>query len=1423
MTKTNNINLSPLGRYATGVFDEGAAEIPAYDSETQRLFVVNGNEGTVDVLDLSDPSNPTLIKAINITPFGASPNSVAAKDGIVAVAIAAEETQDPGKVAFFSTNGDLVSQVTVGALPDMVTFTPDGKKVLVANEGEPSDDYTNDPEGSISIIDLSGGVENLRDTDVTTAGFADFNDRKQALTEAGVRIFGPDVSTENPDDTVTVAQDLEPEYIAVTPDSETAFVTLQENNALAKVDIRTAEVTEILPLGFKNYSNNALDPSDEDGAINLRNAPVLGMYQPDAIAAYKADDGETYIVTANEGDAREYIVEGEAGNETETFVEESRIADLKLDPEAFPNAAELQQEENLGRLLVTTTRGDTDGDGDYDELYAFGGRSFSIWDSEGNLVFDSGSELERITAEQFPDFFNSDNDENSFDTRSDNKGPEPEGVALGTIGDRNYAFVGLERIGGIMVYDITEPSSAEFVQYINTRDFEGDLEAGTAGNVAPEGLEFIPAAESPTGMPLLAVAYEVSGSTAVFELTTSINPNQGEGEMSPVTGSDPDSETGSQPMDEERYRLQLLHTSDLEGGVDAIQNAPNFAASVDFLEEEVANSLTISAGDNYIPGPFFSAAGDESLVEPLQNAYKDFYDLPEDALSRLEEGVGRVDISIMNFTGFDASAIGNHEFDLGPDTMADIIAPTVDDSDDDGTPDELNWLGAQFPYLSTNLDFTNSALEDLVAEGISENTAFQSSPPFEDLDASGSAGTRSPIANTPKLAPATVIERGGEQIGVVGITTPLLASISSPREVEVVGPDTNDLQALAEVIQPTIDELLSQGINKIVLTSHLQQIALEQDLAPLLSGVDIIIAGGSDTILADETDTLRSGDTAADTYPIFVENADGEPVAIVSSAGEYSYVGRLVVDFDENGVVIPESVDPEVSGAYATTDEIVASLWGSLDEAFADETRGEVVRQVTDAVENVVNTKDSNVFGLTEVFLDGRREEVRTQETNLGNLTADANLFYADFYDDEVAVSIKNGGGIRAPIGQVVNEGNETQFLSPQANPASGKDEGEISQLDIENTLRFNNELSLLTVTAEELEQIVEYAVSATEAGATPGQFPQIGGFAFSFDPDAQAIAIDEEGNVTTEGERVQSLSITDEEGVTDIIVEDGELVGDPSREIRLVTLNFLADGGDGYPFPAFGENRVDLPPQPLPDAAPNEAEFAEPGTEQDTLAEYLAVNFPADDDPSTPAFDNEDTPPEEDTRIQNLLFRDDTVLDSSSNGSNGDGGVVVDNVPVIDLTGIEDAANISLTVSRDAFFENTVGLFEVTDTDGTVIDPISGEAITPGDAGYLDAALANSLDLSLSVPENNQQAEFTAELAGGTIYAPFLVVDGDIEELTDSNSSNEPTVYFSYKTANSDEFSHIRVIGENTYGFEDIFNGGDRDFNDIIVEFDLA
>ena len=500
------INLTQIGTFNTGI--EGAAEIPAYDSSSQRLFVVNAEEDVVDVFDLSDPSNPTPVFELVLT--SGSPNSVAVYNGLVAVAVADNTETERGSVAFFDADGNFQSSVEVGALPDMLTFTPDGSKVLVANEGEPNDEYTVDPEGSISIINVETG-------EVTTASFEGFNEQKEALIADGVRIFGPDAS---------VAQDLEPEYIAISTDGTTAFVTLQENNAFAVVDIASSTVTEIIPLGFKDYSleENSLDPSDEDGGINLRTFDNLfGMYQPDAIASYEVD-GQTYYITANEGDARDY----------DNFSEEVRVDDLELDPTAFPNAEELEQDEVLGRLRVTNTLGDTDGDGDLDELYSFGARSFSIWDSNGELVFDSGNELATITAELVPELFNSQGDEESFDSRSDDKGSEPEGVVTGVVDGKTYAFIGLERIGGIMVYDVSNPTDPEFVRYVRSE-----------GDIAPEGLDFVAAEESPNGNPLLVVAYEISGSTTIYEIgndtATDITPIyeiQGAAQTSPFVEVD---------------------------------------------------------------------------------------------------------------------------------------------------------------------------------------------------------------------------------------------------------------------------------------------------------------------------------------------------------------------------------------------------------------------------------------------------------------------------------------------------------------------------------------------------------------------------------------------------------------------------------------------------------------------------------------------------------------------------------------------------------------------------------------------------------------------------------------------------------------------------------------------------------------------
>ena len=500
------ITLKQIGRYSAGPStnpDEPRVEISAYDSASKRLFSINLNLRQLDVLDLSAPETPVLVQAV---PLGGKPNSVAVHKGVVAVALEGTQKTAPGSVKFFNASGMLLNQLTVGSLPDMLTFSPNGRWLLVANEGEPSS-YNQvdsvDPEGSVSIIEMRDDVTSLTQLDVQTVGFSPSIPQEHA---SSIRIFGPHA---------TLAKDLEPEYIAVSNDSRTAWVTLQENNAIAVLDIRSATFTKIVGLGFKDHlqADNKLDASDRDepgssnnGVINIQNWPVLGMYQPDSIASYRLK-GKTYLVMANEGDARDYT----------GFSEEARVGSLPLDAASFAaqgfpdvtNGADgLRNNDHLGRLTVTNTLGNTDGDPDFEKLYVFGARSFSIRNEDGGLVYDSGDEIERGTAALVPTTFNSNGTTDTFDSRSDNKGPEPEGLALGKIGGKTYAFIGLERTGGVMVYDISNPTSPQFATYANT----------TPDDLAPEGLLFIKRKDSPNGKPLLVVSHEVSNTVTIFEI-----------------------------------------------------------------------------------------------------------------------------------------------------------------------------------------------------------------------------------------------------------------------------------------------------------------------------------------------------------------------------------------------------------------------------------------------------------------------------------------------------------------------------------------------------------------------------------------------------------------------------------------------------------------------------------------------------------------------------------------------------------------------------------------------------------------------------------------------------------------------------------------------------------------------------------------
>lgn len=1733
-TPNNSLIIEPIGSYASGT--NAVAEIVAHDPITQRLFSLNGANNRLDVLDLSNPTNPTKINEISLAGFGALPNSVAVKNGVVAVAMEAAPKTDAGIVVFFSTAGVFQSQVTVGSQPDMLTFTPDGLKVLVANEGEPNVGDTVNPDGSVSIISLTNGVLNPT---VQTATFTAFNGQEDKLRGQGVRITAGK----------SFAVDAEPEYIAVSPDGTTARVTLQESNAFAVLDLTTNTITSIQALGLKDFNtgtpvvttydfvnselpligttstgqdlrlggfsglhfeginpgngnlkfivntdrgpngepsdsipgipglerpfalpdftpelvrielnqstgqititsriqlkeadgttllsglpnlqagaqgtaytdevgvdlfgvqlpndplgadmegivvaadgsfwlpdeyrpaiyhfdstgklldrfvpqgtaaaagqpagtfgtealpavygqfrranrgfeaiamegtkiytfiqtnldnptgaaavrnngvirivefetttntvtgeyvyvmrdttgagtaktdkigdavslgggkflvverddrtttdsnkliyeinltgatnvtgtplataitgttleslspaglatngirpvnkrlvvnaaaigytgvgkleglavidsdtiallndndfqmagaiagngsapvnpnpepirlglidffgSNGLDSSDRDvdgtqasgGEISINHQPVFGMYMPDGVAAY-AVGGKNYFVTANEGDSREDFTPGE----------ERRIGagNYVLDPTTFPNSAALKNNAVLGRLTSSALDGDLDNDGDFDRIQIYGARSFTIWDAAGNRIFDSGDALEQITAAQFPAFFNSDGADASFDTRSDNKGPEPEGVAIGNIDGRIYAFVGLERIGGFITFDVTDPLHPQFVTYTNP----AVNAPGTPGqtDLSPEGIIFIPAAASPTGQPLVVTGNEVSGTATIYSINVNTAPTAGTLEDVLVRqGAAPsvvdlfeafeDADTADEDLvytvssnsnpqlfssvqivgrqlslnyDPAKsgtsvitvtaedagglsvetsftvtvnYTLQLLHASDMEAGLAAVQDAPNFAAVVDFFDNIFSNTLILSSGDNYIPGTFFNAGGDPALNALLGG---------NGAAS-----VGRADIEILNRIGIEASAFGNHEFDAGTREVRNIIAAAA------------SWGGAQFPYLSSNLNFTTDAN-------------------FNGLTRAGGLE-----ANTIKgrVAPSAIITEGGEKIGVVGVTTPMLASISSPGSVGVSPANADDMAALAAIVQPAIDALIASGTNKIIVMSHLQQISLEQVFAPLLHGVDIVIAGGSNTLLADGTDRLRAGDIADGNYPLTFTNADGDAGLIVNTDGNYKYVGRLVIEFDAQGKLLPGSYLTAESGVYATDNQGVQDLWGNLNDPFLPGTKGAAVKQVTDAVANVINTKDGIIYGHTDVYLNGLRAEIRTEETNLGNLSADANLAQAQAADPTVTVSIKNGGGLRDSIGStedVLDEaGNviDVNRVATVANPAAGKNAGDISQLDIENSLRFNNSLSMITVSAANLKRILEHAVAATAPGATPGQFPQIGGIAFSFDTTQTAQVLTGGAGVatvTTEGHRIRNLARIDENGlVVEKIVENGVVVGDPNRQFRIVTLGFLIDdgdnnglGGDNYPFPTFGTNRVNL------------------GVgEQAALSDYLQDEYPV----NGPAYNIADTPAALDTRIQNLGARNDTIFTNTAPSA-----VALENTVTTLTEGTDTATAIKvadIVVSDDALGTNTLSVsgadaasFEIVGSElrlkaGTVLD----------------------------------------------------------------------------------------------------------------------
>ena len=567
--------------------DGGVAEIVSYNSDNGKAYIVNGQQGLLNVVNVNEDGSLTTENTIEvqnlIDGFAYGDMTSVAVDTVndhVIIALQAADYTAAGRIAVLDYEGNLVASYETGVQPDMVTVSSDGKWILTADEGEPREGYgpgTTDPAGSVTLV-------NTETEEVRVAGFAGFD--SSVLAGQGILFNKVDGQI------LSASADLEPEYIALDPDGTKAYVSLQEANAIATLDIEEGTFTSVKSLGFQDLSaeENRVDLS-EDGEYKASVYPhTVGVRMPDGISAFEVN-GVTWLATANEGDAREW---GEFSNEAK-----EDIAD-----------AEGIVAEGVRVLDHSVTAGLEDGIN-----YVYGSRSFTIYNADTmEPVYDSANEFESRTASYLSAWFNCSNDDIEIDSRSAKKGVEPETVTVEQIGSRWYAFVGLERIGGVMVYDVTDPASASYVNYVNTRDFSSDV----SGDVAPEGLAFIPAEESASGYPILLAACEVSGTAAAYTLGGSA-----------VTPAPSEDTAGA----------VVLYTNDVHCAVDGYSSLAAYRAQ---LQEEGYDVITVDAGDA----------------------------IQGEAVGSVTEGAAIVDI--MNTVGYDFAVPGNHEFDYGLDRFLEI-------------------------------------------------------------------------------------------------------------------------------------------------------------------------------------------------------------------------------------------------------------------------------------------------------------------------------------------------------------------------------------------------------------------------------------------------------------------------------------------------------------------------------------------------------------------------------------------------------------------------------------------------------------------------------------------------------------------------------------------------------------------------------
>ncbi|MFB6473290.1 choice-of-anchor I family protein [Paenibacillus glucanolyticus] len=1046
-----------IGHYAVGTSnkDGGVAEIVKYNKDNGKLYLVNGSTqpASLEIVSLHADGSLVKDKQINVEALAETGSfqygdltsvDINNKTKKVVVAVQELDHTKPGKVLVLDYEGSLITSYDTGIQPDMVKYTSDGRYILTADEGEPRTETAPDPEGSITIIDTtSNEVSQLKFDDPSIIDDT-VHIRGTVETDGKIITSGPKTSA---------IHDLEPEYIALSEDEQTAYVALQENNAMAVVDIASKSITSVRGLGYKDFNQpgNELDLL-KDGQIKFENVPFYGMYMPDGIATYSVN-GQQYILSANEGDATGW----------DDRSNESDVGKLKsgLNPSSAAAQFLADKGSTYDKVEVASDMGN-------DGLYMYGARSFSIWNADHmSPVYDSGSDFEKITAERLPNYFNASNDKIDLDSRSSKKGPEPEYVTVGKVGQKTLAFVGLERIGGVMTYDVSDPSAPTFLNYINTRDFT----AGITSDSGPEGLDFISAFDSPTGRPLLLVANEVSGTVALLELKVSrisldkssltlaaggakaqlqatVEPTQGgstelvwsstdeavatvdqNGLVTPLSVGEavitvlskdgygaaevPVRVTDGSAVDEP-WKLTVMHTNDTHAHLSEVARR---ATLVEQVRSEGGNNLLLDAGDVFSGDLYFT------------------------------KWFGLADLAFMNYMGYDAMTFGNHEFDQGTQALADFVSK------------------AQFPLVSANVDLSR----DINISHLLKNPAL--------ID------TRQPKTTVNSgVYPYVTLLVDGQEVGVFGLTTEDTAETSSP------GKDVIFKDAVTSA-QATVEAMEKDGLNKIIALSHLGY-ARDQELAKAVEGIDLIVGGHTHT-------TLNAPE-------VVIDNDHQTPTVIVQANEWGKFLGRVDLQFDNNGVVLVG--EGELGGKLIPVDNTVAEDTQAKD--------------MLDPYKAELEELMKQVVGIAAVVLDGNRENVRSKETNLGNLIADGMLAKAKELKN-ADVALMNGGGIRAAI-----------------------DEGEITMGELRTVMPFGNTLFVLDVTGQQLKDGLENGISGAKLTDLPGKFPQIAGMKFKWDPTAPA------------GNKVFDVQIMKNGSYKPLVL---------SETYRMATNSFVAKGGDGY------------------------------------------------------------------------------------------------------------------------------------------------------------------------------------------------------------------------------------------------------------------